>query len=144
MPDFVGGPVRRHKKGKNKYLVMWKARILDDGSISKDKILVFAGGMEHPAEHGDLEATFIEELKEETGLQIRESSKISRFPVIAEHNGHNKNFVAVWRRDCDGTLRKKGIPDGTSWLYPPRFEDKQFLKQHLHGDYRLILPFLED
>src|SRR3989344_3189577 len=138
MPDFVAGPVARRKKRKTKYLVMWKARIFEDGTVSSDRILTFPGGMEHPAEHGDLEATYAEELEEETGLKLRKGAKITLIPVTIKRPEHTKNFVRVWRRDCTGTLRKVSIDDGTSRLYAPFYADKQYLEQHLHGDHREV------
>ena len=143
MPDFIGGPIARRKKGVTKYIVMWKAPILDDGSVSPDRILVFPGGMEHPAEHGDLEVTYRQELTEETGLILREGAEIKRLPVTAEHEGHTKHFVMAWRRDSDGSLRRGPMRDGKTWLSQPSYADKAFLEEYLHGDYRLVLPFLE-
>lgn len=143
MADFVGGPVSRRKKGITKHLVMWKSKILKDGIVSQDRILVFIGGMEHPAEHGDLEATFRAELEEEAGLKLGERAPLTRVPVRAEHDGHVKHFVQVWRRDCTGSLRKVPIDDGETRLSVPFYADKVYLEKHLHGDYRLVLPYID-
>lgn len=141
MPDFVAGPIARRKKNKTKYLVMWTAPILPDKKVSNDKILKFAGGMEHPAEHGDLEKTYREELKEETGLELRAGAPITRL-ITVPYPDHDKHFVLAWRRDCDGRLRQTQIADGNTMLYKPFFADKKYLEEYLHGDHRAALPFL--
>lgn len=143
MPDFVAGPVARRKKGRIKFLVMWTAAILPDGRISPDKKLKFVGGMAYPEESGNLRATYTRELREETGLVLPPTAPIYGL-VVVRHPEHDKRFVLVWRRDCEGTLRKIPIPDDDTMLYEPFFADRAYLEKYLHGDHREALPFLPD
>ncbi len=141
MPDFVAGPIARRKKGQIKFLVMWTWDILPNGKLSRESKLKFVGGMEHPAERGDLAATFRAEVEEESGLIIRPNATIDYLGFV-DRGEHKKHFMLAWRRDCDGRLRQKGIPDGPTWLGKPFFETYEFLEKDLYGDHRECLPNL--
>lgn len=134
MADLVAGPIARQKKGQIKFLVMWTWDILPGGRLARESKLKFAGGMEHPAERGDLEVTFRAEVEEETGLTIRPSASIEYLGFV-RHDEHDKHFMLAWRRDCDGSLRKKSIRDGNTLLGQPFFATLEFLQENLYGDH---------
>lgn len=141
MADLVAGPIARRKKERLKFLVMWTWDILPNGKLAHESKLKFAGGMEHPAEHGDLEATFRAEVEEETGLIIRPTASIEYLGFVRREE-HDKHFMLAWRRDCGGSLRKKSIRDGKTLLGRPFFATREFLEEHLYGDHREFLPKL--
>lgn len=141
MADFVAGPIARKKKDQVKFLVMWTWDILPDGKISQLSKLKFAGGMEHPAERGDLEQTFRAEIEEETNLVIKPSAQIEYLGYV-QRGEHTKHFMLAWRRDCDGSLRSKSIRDGKTLLGKPFFETREFLDANLYGDHREALSKL--
>ena len=142
MSDFVAGPIARRKKERTKYLVMWTWPILADASLG-ERMLKWAGGMEHPAEHGNIEQTWREEVEEETGLTIRPDAQID-YLTFVHHGEHTKHFMMAWRRDCDGTLRKVPMRDGRTLLEVPFFAERNFLEKHLHGDHRVVLKHLPE
>ena len=141
MADFVAGPIARQKKGQVKFLVMWTWGVLPNGKLARESKLKFAGGMEHPAERGDLEATFRAEVEEETGLIIRPSAPI-KYLGFVRRGEHDKHFMLAWRRDCDGNLRKKSIRDGKTLLGRPFFATYEFLEENLYENHREFLPKL--
>ncbi len=142
MPDFVAGPIARKKKSEVRFLVMWTWDLVD-GRVGRESKLKFSGGMEHPAERGDLQATWREEVQEETGLIIRQDAQIEYLCYVA-YGEHKKHFMLAWRRDCDGSLRKRVIRDGRTVLGVPFWANKQFLEEHLYENHRIVLDRLPE
>lgn len=138
MADFVAGPIARRKKDQVKFLVMWTWDILPNGKLARESKLKFAGGMEHPAERGDLQKTFRVEVEEETGLVIRPDAPIEYLGFL-KFGEHMKHFMLAWRRDCDGSLRKRVIQDDNTCLGKPFFADKRFLEENLYENHRMVL-----
>jgi len=143
MADFVAGPIARRKNGQVKFLVMWTWDILPNGKLARESKLKFAGGMEHPAEHGDLEETFRAEVEEETDLVIRPNAPIEYLGFL-KLDEHMKHFMLAWRRDCDGSLRKHSIRDGQTCLNRPFWADRKFLEENLYRNHRVVLGKLPD
>ena len=141
MVDFVAGPIVRRKNDQVKYLVMWTWDILPNGRLARESKLKFAGGMEHPAERGDLEATFRAEVEEETDLTIRPGATIEYLGFF-KYGEHMKHFMLAWRRDCRGSLRKQNIRDGKTCLGRPFWADRRYLEENLYENHRMVLDRL--
>jgi len=140
---YASAVIYRWLRGRLAFLLMQTAPVFN-GQVG-DPRWQFPGGMKTFGDTRNPFRTLSRELKEETGLSLRQTNRPDpEILGMQQYDKHLRLFFLVPRTSCEGIVRMEVKRDNNSVLYLPEWKNYEFVGRNLWESQNFLLPKLRE